>query len=309
MRKNSAPPLIGQTTRTWVLDSIAGSFAGMYLTLLSIIQGVALAAWATDAIPGTAVGWRELLSVRGIDEIGFRITTLLAIVVIWHAYFWLSVIARWVPSIWDSVLMFTIGAAEFVPILNMGDEAWFFGMGSLGVLGGFAYVFNARELDGQSYEPDLEELWNHVRTYKEERGFKLIGLGLTYLLAAAAVTAAGRVWDLVLLSLALVPQIGVLRYSESRRRRIPPEQRRKLQGSDGSASQDSFMLLILALALGVAAYLHIDQKAWVPEWLLFIAFAAQYWVVLQHMRTRKRTLAILAWPIAPRQAQRSDQSS
>ncbi len=91
--KEILPP----TDLDWVRGNIGNSFSSMFLTLLSIIQGLALAVLASSV--------QERLDT--LNWIMF-LTTFLMIVGVWHAYYWLAAIARWTPLIYDSLLMFFV---------------------------------------------------------------------------------------------------------------------------------------------------------------------------------------------------------
>lgn len=188
-------------TPKWVRDNITASFASTYLTLLSIIQGVSLGMWANEAVPRTGQDWQNLLTLQEPDKLGMRLATLLAIVIIWHAYFWLAAIARWITSIWDSLLLFFIGVAELAAIFNIGQTAWFYSLGFLGLLGGIAYITGASHLQKNDYSQDAygTRLWNHIRLYKEKRGKILLVIAFLALLSFVvlhSVTGAISNWTI-----------------------------------------------------------------------------------------------------------------
>jgi len=54
----------------WVCQNIADSFGSTYLTLISIIQGVALGIWAIESIPNTDEAWLSLLTLEGVSTAG-----------------------------------------------------------------------------------------------------------------------------------------------------------------------------------------------------------------------------------------------
>jgi hypothetical protein len=276
-----------------VRSSIAGSFANLYLTLLSIIQGVALADWAGAAIPGTTRRWEALLRPEGIDDLGFRLATLLAIVVVWHAYFWLAIIARWVPSIWDSLLLFAIGVVEFAAIRNLRGTEWFFAMGLLGVLGGFAYVFNIRELGRKDYAPDhnSQQLARHILRYKEIRGKRLLALSLSFLLASTGVFLGKGRWDLVPLVLAFGPPIWLFIHVSRRHERYEREWGKKVGRWPITAVGCGFVLVTLGV--------HLWTTAWTRNWLLLTVGTIQAWLIVEHVLRRRETLAVLASAESP----------
>jgi len=168
----------------WVCQNIAGSFGSTYLTLLSIIQGVALGLWAIASIPNTDEAWLSLLTLEGVSAIGVRLTTLLLIIIIWHVYFWLAVTVRWIPGFIDSLLVFTIGLTELAAVLNMDQIAWFYNMAVLGILAGLAYNYNAKQLDKQGYSDDVhsQKLWVHMSSRRKQKGKRLLFHSLLFLI-------------------------------------------------------------------------------------------------------------------------------
>lgn len=108
------------------------SFTPNYLTVLSVIQGVALADLASVVVAGykqfTVVHW--LLVV-------FTFVTLIGV---WDQYMMQGTIWDWVPDIRDAAIPFVIGALEL--ILNhsiiLSLSAWLFASALLGGMGALA---------------------------------------------------------------------------------------------------------------------------------------------------------------------------
>jgi hypothetical protein len=109
------------------------SFTPIYLTVLSVIQGVALADLALVVVAGnkqfTLVQWLQVVS------------TFAMLIIIWDAYMQQTLMWEWVPNIWDAAIPFTIGALELflnhtiIPSLS----AWLF---ALALLSGMAALAN-----------------------------------------------------------------------------------------------------------------------------------------------------------------------
>lgn len=172
-------------------QQLKGAYLHFSLTLLSIIQGVVLAALAAVVVGSyqqfTAVNWLMVLA------------TFAAIVVI---YLQIAVDVSalvWIPTLEDAALPFLIGALELFLSYTVDQPLgiWLFGLAALGaldILAGFYVVQRIQE------EPENGELLPHVRRYR--RGtfpYSAAGAAL-FLLAAigdcvSGFKATGRVQD------------------------------------------------------------------------------------------------------------------
>ena len=85
-----------------------------FITIISIIQGVALALLAQNTFPKPSL-------VVGVQSV----TLLLVFVVVFYFYLTMSILLRWAPSFLDSFLPFAIGGMEIPPAFFLGDVvAW-----------------------------------------------------------------------------------------------------------------------------------------------------------------------------------------
>jgi hypothetical protein len=100
-----------------------------FITIISIIQGVALALLAQNTFPKPSA----LVSVQSI-------TLLLVFVSVFYYYLTMSVLLRWAPSFLDCFLPFAIAGLEIPPAFFLGDVTswcmwlaafWFFTMAGL----------------------------------------------------------------------------------------------------------------------------------------------------------------------------------
>ena len=89
-----------------LLAKLTGNFAGVYLTMLSIIQGVAL----TDLAAVTFLGYRQFTLVMWIQVA----TMLWLIILIWNHFMGDALMTNWVPDLEDAVLLFGTGVFELV---------------------------------------------------------------------------------------------------------------------------------------------------------------------------------------------------
>jgi hypothetical protein len=83
---------------------LTGQFAPVYLTLTSIIQGVALSALASR-VEATAPGF-------GVVEWLLSVTTFLVVVAVWNEYVLQVLAFVWAPTLLDSLVPFAFLAAE-----------------------------------------------------------------------------------------------------------------------------------------------------------------------------------------------------
>ncbi|GAA4671411.1 hypothetical protein [Phytohabitans rumicis] len=90
------------------IERVEGSFRDVYLTLVSIIQGVALG----FLIQAIGADYRDI----GLDKAGRAVAAFLAIVVIWQEYAVGSTMYAWIPGPVDALVPFLLGAGQGVMI-------------------------------------------------------------------------------------------------------------------------------------------------------------------------------------------------
>jgi hypothetical protein len=98
-----------------LLAALRGSFLSTYLTLTSIIQGVALAylVVVVDDEMKTFDSAHWLLVV----------TTFLIIAAAWHEYMTAVTVFVWVPRLLDSLIPFLLGGSEVMLIRSLRDQS------------------------------------------------------------------------------------------------------------------------------------------------------------------------------------------
>jgi hypothetical protein len=137
-----------------------GSFMPMYQTILSIIQGVALADLASLVVAMypqfTVVHWLMVL------------TTFFLLIVVYTAYSIQSAVWDWIPDIRDASLPFIFGALELFVIhtIELSMCLWFLGLAGISVLGAVGTVHLVwRAHEESENEELLELLWPHHRLF------------------------------------------------------------------------------------------------------------------------------------------------
>ena len=117
--RGAAPLAVDDSAR--LLTSLYASFTSTYLTLTSILQGVALAYLVV-------VVDDEMHAFEAAHWI-LVVTTFLMIVAAWHEYMTAVTVFVWIPRLRDSLIPFLLGGAELVLIRSLGQQTeleWFF---------------------------------------------------------------------------------------------------------------------------------------------------------------------------------------
>jgi hypothetical protein len=127
--------------RAWATARVEGSFRDIYLTLISIIQGMALA-YLIETIGAD-------YSRLNLDQVGRAVLVFLFIVAVWQEYLIGSVMYAWIPGMIDSAAPFLIGASQglmIATITGSSSEFLFFATcaAAAGTIGGFNYAHHAK---------------------------------------------------------------------------------------------------------------------------------------------------------------------
>lgn len=119
-------------------------FPAGYLTVLSIIQGVALGITVTQAVSVQSLPGPVAEDVTVI----MRATmTLLAIIIVSYEYVWFTVMMRWRQTFADSLIPFVLGTAEIVVALHIGRaSAWWLSSAVLVGVGILAFSYTKSRL-------------------------------------------------------------------------------------------------------------------------------------------------------------------
>ncbi|HEX6556000.1 MAG TPA: hypothetical protein VF026_24795 [Ktedonobacteraceae bacterium] len=180
----------------------------MYQTILSIIQGVALADLATFVAAKypqfTVVHWLMVL------------TTFFLLIVIYNVYSIQSAVWDWIPDIRDATIPFVFGALELVlnHAITLSLSLWFLGLAAISVLGAIGtvhMVWRAHE------ESENEELLGLLRPHHRlfilnYVGAAALALLFAYICYAADLQASAGIhgmWGLLTLGLVLLIAVGL----------------------------------------------------------------------------------------------------
>lgn len=110
--------LTTETLRKRTLDI----FPAGYLTVMAIIQGVALGLLLQQLLG--AGGGGVFRSPHPGALISEAVASFLAIVVASYEYLWFTTIMRWTPTFLDTLVPYLLGVAEIVPVLLLGRFTW-----------------------------------------------------------------------------------------------------------------------------------------------------------------------------------------
>jgi len=159
-------------------ERVNSDFIEVYLTLVSIIQGVALQNWAVLVV-------QEMKKAELWDWtlLGYLLVTGLLLIIVWHQYAWGVLSLRWIPRIRDAVIPFCIGAVEFVTIgfLETAQyERWTLAVAILGFIGWYAYRNSERNTVREDFTS--EEVYRRFQAHflllkRMTLGYAVIFLG------------------------------------------------------------------------------------------------------------------------------------
>lgn len=140
---------------------ISGLFPAGYLTLISIIQGVALAILfeqvKQDVFSGSSFSYRFTAASQALG-------VFFAIVMITHRYFMLTAMERWMPTHADTFLPYALGSGEAVMALMIGNNAgWWIALSVLLLAASVSFAYTlARE---EKLAGDLQEFYAGARRF------------------------------------------------------------------------------------------------------------------------------------------------
>ena len=153
------------------------SFAPTYLTVLSVIQGVALA----DLASVVAAGHREFNVLHWLlVVISFGL-----LIAVWNLYTIHSMIWDWIPDIRDAIIPFFLGAIELTlnHMITQSLDAWLFVGALLGIMASLA-VWHARWR--ASKEEENAELLDLLGRSHRSVLFYVLGASVFVLMLAVA---------------------------------------------------------------------------------------------------------------------------
>ena len=187
----SAPDEYGR-----LLSHLKDSFTSIYLTILSIIQGVALTSLAVVV----ADGYRHFTPAQW----ALAALTFLILIIIWNHMTTDTLTWTWIPDFRDSAIPFLLGAFELYQAFAIaaGLGPWLFGMVAGAALAVLEFFHVGRQVRLETPDARMLRLFRRRSLSDLRQGIVGIGLFLVLGVASVATGAAGTVlpWVAVLLT-------------------------------------------------------------------------------------------------------------
>jgi hypothetical protein len=180
---------------------IRGAFGSTYLTLMSVMQGVALAALAA-----------RVAETSGSFDVGdwvLTLNTFVVFVVVWNEYLVAALAFAWIPSFLDSLLPFSLLAAElFLAHFIVHDlRAWLLAMGAASLVSLVALVYTRVRVGGG--DPEQRALYTAVNGHYLVT-ILMAALGTLFFLGAGVLyERAGLVQERVAVLVAATIAVGL----------------------------------------------------------------------------------------------------
>jgi hypothetical protein len=210
------PDGTGPLTRQLLRDRISETFSGGYLTLLAIIQGVALAALITSLYDRIFLG--NIVKDSGLQDANLALQAagaLAAIVVVTDNYFLFVRLVRWNPTLIDTIAPYALGIGEVGAAYAVGNNVDWWGAVSLTLFAGalaFGYtwvrisedVFG--ELKDKLYRPFLRSVFRQCAASLALAVVSLVPFGMSLARAESGVRSESSVfqWFLIIFTVGAI---------------------------------------------------------------------------------------------------------
>ncbi|MDQ3016836.1 MAG: hypothetical protein M3R25_09005 [Bacteroidota bacterium] len=154
-------------------EIIGSHFPTIYLTVISLLQGIALSQLVPNLISFFELSKSPLTDLRILP----LLLMLFVIFIVWHHYAIGIFFLRWFPNIIDTILPFLISLGQFIlislitidtAIQDMNVTSWTMGFAAFVLLGSLAYFSAAWRLDPPLFNNlmSLENAEEHCRRAK-----------------------------------------------------------------------------------------------------------------------------------------------
>ena len=163
-----------------------------YLTVLAIIQGVAFGILLTDAEGQWVRHADPLYRAKVVMQAA---AVLIAIIVVTHRYILLTVIGRWIPTTFDTIIPYALGVGEIGASLAIGRNlSWWASVGFFSLAGVSSFVHSRIRMSATSFG-SIPQLYSRFRRITTTA---IISLSLLAVTSAAMVAVsaydAGSPW-------------------------------------------------------------------------------------------------------------------
>lgn len=143
-----------------ISQRVGDTYREGYLTLLAIIQGVALGILIPEIqqqwLQNPAASYRTRIATQAL-------ATLIIVIVTTHRYLLLTVIGRWVPTVFDTVIPYALGVCEISAAVTIGRNiAWWCSVAVFSVSAVSAFVHSRVRMPAVAFG-ELRPLYNRFR--------------------------------------------------------------------------------------------------------------------------------------------------
>ncbi|WP_210479200.1 hypothetical protein [Naasia sp. SYSU D00948] len=152
-------------------------FPTAYSALLSVVQGLALGALVAKIFEGDD-------GAGAIPVWMQAFTSLVTITVVFYMYSWLVLVARWTPTIFDTLVPLVLGMSEIALVSQVGSTAWILFLALVQLAGSAAFLHSILRI-----RPDLFE---HVSVFVSIR--KLLLFLMLLASSSGGVAVFGWAW-------------------------------------------------------------------------------------------------------------------
>lgn len=171
-----------QHMKSVLFEPVAPYFANTYNTLLSVVQGIAMAALVAmiNKIYFASESSATVLETLSSSEPWKLAIVFLLICLIWHRYVTHDQYYAWRLGVWDSIIPIGFAVAQIMLVLSIPKDIAYFGLfiTVIAILGFFAYMNTIYRHDSPQTKKIYDEHFNPLREglsdfmYQEVKNFE-----------------------------------------------------------------------------------------------------------------------------------------
>jgi len=164
---------------------IGSHFPTIYLTVISLLQGIALSQLVPNIITYVEIVDNPLSNIYALP----LALMLLIIFIVWHHYAIGIFFLRWFPNIIDTIIPFMISIGQFVLISYLTIEtvdtdiqlsAWTKGFAAFLVMGSFAYFAAGFRLEAELFEDLMSKAATLEHVERTKKYFIMAGFSILF---------------------------------------------------------------------------------------------------------------------------------
>lgn len=205
-----------------VLTRRTVEFGNGYLNLMAIIQAVPFVLVFT-ALQQHLTGHSSLLNEAA--TITQASGTVLAVMIVTHEYFQLTLVVRWTPTIFDTVLPYALGCAEnWLALAIGGYESWWTALSALSAAAALAFMHTLRRTTAGMFGEGIKSYRRYCSIIRKQ-------ICICIIIAAVSVSMAllnphgsfSAAYNVVLMWLVIFAGIGLAALREYDQKRVYDE--------------------------------------------------------------------------------------